>query len=338
MSVFNINDNNIIINNKMSYNSRKLIKYIDNNIQNINYQNPICFNYIICKNYKLDKLHFCKKNITENIFCGDECKNKFKYNKCQSFIHSIKKNIPIIPICKIFKNNNMSHCSSLCKNNFISKYKIKTENDDTKRASFCIIYKKLNNTLYILVHKRINKLGFLKHQFFIPGGKVEIGETYIDALLREINEETGIDISNYKDNIKILSNINKIMMIFSIYVDDNWGGYLKNDYYEFEKDSYKWIDINAIKLYDNNRNEYLEEYKNYTSLIKILRYINYDIENIYDMSPRGLNNTNIFNNNIIKTTTQKKILNESLLYKDIQSDLSTTASSNNMINNSESDE
>ena len=300
MFVFNMNENNIIYDNKLSYNSKKLIKYIDNNITPINYNNNKCFNYLLCLNNELPKLKNCKKISNYKMFCSQDCEQIFKNNKCQSFIHSIKKNENIPHICKIFKNNNLSHCSSICKNNFISKYKIKKNNDIQKRASFCIIYKILNNKTYILIHKRINKLGIMKHQYFIPGGKVEIGETYIDALIREILEETDIDIKDYIDKINVISNINKIMMIFSIRVDDTWGENIKNEYYEFEKNSYKWIDLELLKEYDNNRNIYINEYKNYISLIKILKYINF---NINDYNKEELiNNKDIMSSSGISTT------------------------------------
>ena len=49
------------INNKLSYNHRKIIKYIDNNITNIPNNNmAYCMNYLLCKNKNENILNFCK--------------------------------------------------------------------------------------------------------------------------------------------------------------------------------------------------------------------------------------------------------------------------------------
>ena len=106
--------------NKLTYNYRKVIKYIDNNIVNVPYINEICLNKILSEKRKT--ITFCKTYNIGNSFCSEQCEEYFKKNKCQSFIYAIKKNEPISNICNIFKNNEkLSHCSSECKNHFISK-------------------------------------------------------------------------------------------------------------------------------------------------------------------------------------------------------------------------
>lgn len=55
--------------------------------------------------------------------------------------------------------------------------------------------------------KDLNKGGVYTDCWHIPGGGVENDEDKIDALVREINEETGIDISNFE--IKLIDDQEK---------------------------------------------------------------------------------------------------------------------------------
>ena len=324
-------------NNKLSFNYRRLIKYIDDDITNIPNNNAAsCLNFLLCKNKHEPVLDFCGKANNFYGFCSVSCKDHFKNNRCQSFIFAIKKNEPIPTTCKLYKNNtNLSHCTSECKNYFISKYKIKKEEDDKKRASFCVFYKKINGIIHILVHKRINSLSINNNQVFIPGGKVEVGETYIDALIREIHEETGLDINDNIDNIKVLSNINKIMMIFGLEVDNDWGNNLKKEHHEFETDSYKWLNINDINKYNN------DDQKNYISLLQIIKFIKKDNTNSYLFKDAIIDNNNTHNdeineineiNNDIKSKIKK---NEFDLSNSTMSNYSTTCNSASSPTNSE---
>ncbi len=40
-----------------------------------------------------------------------------------------------------------------------------------------------------------------KHEF--PGGKIEVGETPLDAVIREFHEEVGLNIENKRDELKL---------------------------------------------------------------------------------------------------------------------------------------
>ena len=94
-------------------------------------------------------------------------------------------------------------------------------------------------------------------------------------MVREIYEETGLNIIDQLDDIKILSNINKIMMIFGLEVNDDWGENLKKEHHEFETNSYKWININDIYNYNQ------DDQKNYISLLQIIKFIKKDELNSY---------------------------------------------------------
>lgn len=190
---------------------------------------------------------------------------------CQTLKYCLNHGTKPPSVCNLLKyNKTYSHCNINCKNYFISHYKVKTGSDTKTRASFCIIYKIINDSIHILVHKRKFPLKTNKNQYFIPGGKVEVGETYKDAVIREIEEETGISISqsHYSDNLKTLSNINTCTMIFGLQVPDKWGRNLITNHHEFENNSYTWVDINNIK-----KNNYSRQY---TSLQQVLNTFKID--------------------------------------------------------------
>jgi len=66
--------------------------------------------------------------------------------------------------------------------------------DDPKRAAKALILFK-DKYLFLL---RSDKDDIYPSYWDIPGGAVESGETLNEALIREVKEETGIDISSFK--------------------------------------------------------------------------------------------------------------------------------------------
>ncbi len=94
----------------------------------------------------------------------------------------------------------------------------------------------------VLVLKRSQKENFLPDFFELPGGKINFGENPIDALVREIKEETNLDIKvvcpysvfSYvsSDNQRHTVDIQFIAMIKSD---------VKNLKLSSEHDLYRWI-------------------------------------------------------------------------------------------------
>ena len=62
------------------------------------------------------------------------------------------------------------------------------------------------NKSYVLMGKRLNKTGYGLYSF--PGGHVEFGETFIETAIREVKEETNLDIENI-EIVKIINCVNK---------------------------------------------------------------------------------------------------------------------------------
>ena len=62
-----------------------------------------------------------------------------------------------------------------------------------------IIYSKDNKLL--MGKKNPDEVNTYKNCWHIPGGGIEEGETHEQALIREVQEETGVDVSNYKFEI-----------------------------------------------------------------------------------------------------------------------------------------
>ncbi|MBS4540163.1 NUDIX domain-containing protein [Clostridium sp. D2Q-11] len=92
----------------------------------------------------------------------------------------------------------------------------------------------------ILILKRSENSSFGGKLWDIPGGKLEFGETLKESIIREIKEETNIDI-NIKKTIASTSSINKSndkQFITLIYLCEYHSGDIKLD---DEHIDYKWI-------------------------------------------------------------------------------------------------
>jgi 8-oxo-dGTP diphosphatase len=55
-----------------------------------------------------------------------------------------------------------------------------------------------HNEKYLCVQRGINKYEYISKKWEFPGGKVEVGESHEDALIREIQEELSMQISDLK--------------------------------------------------------------------------------------------------------------------------------------------
>tara|TARA_B110000495_G_C22953966_1_gene558770 strand:- start:526 stop:903 length:378 start_codon:yes stop_codon:yes gene_type:complete len=100
------------------------------------------------------------------------------------------------------------------------------------------------NNYYLIAKRNKNKHFGLKWEF--PGGKVEINETYSEALSREIKEELDISI---KINEKIAEEKyrdEKIDIILHYYLCSYLGGNIKLN----EHEDFAWVEKKDLDKYD----------------------------------------------------------------------------------------
>lgn len=91
----------------------------------------------------------------------------------------------------------------------------------------------------------------------LPGGRVKTLESSEDALIREINEEMKIDLTNYNlefigadENFFELDNIkyHELYFIYKIEIDDNNEDFKDGMInYDSKVNYYKWVDILELK-------------------------------------------------------------------------------------------
>jgi len=92
-------------------------------------------------------------------------------------------------------------------------------------------------------------------KYVIPGGHIEAGESMEAALIREVKEETGLDIFDIEllainESIYSESFQNKKHFIFVDYIcRSNSKDVILNE----EAQSYKWIDLTEVENYDSEK-------------------------------------------------------------------------------------
>lgn len=106
-----------------------------------------------------------------------------------------------------------------------------------RKAVRCYLIK--DNEVVVTKYKKGNK----KEGYYdIPGGKIEEGESPKQTAIREMKEETGIEIQNLKyKGIMTIEYPNR-MFIFDTFISKEYEG----EPQEFEKNTSEWIDIDEL--------------------------------------------------------------------------------------------
>ena len=100
------------------------------------------------------------------------------------------------------------------------------------------------DNLYLIVQRNKHKYLGLKWEF--PGGKVESGETFEEALLREIEEELSIVINVYEKIAEEKYKDNKIDIILHYFLCSHKSGNIKLN----EHEDFAWIEKKDFAKYD----------------------------------------------------------------------------------------
>ena len=100
------------------------------------------------------------------------------------------------------------------------------------------------DNLYLIVQRNKHKYLGLKWEF--PGGKVESGESFEEALLREIDEELSIVINVYEKIAEEKYKDNKIDIILHYFLCSHKSGNIKLN----EHEDFAWIEKKDFAKYD----------------------------------------------------------------------------------------
>lgn len=106
-----------------------------------------------------------------------------------------------------------------------------------RKAVRCYLIK--DNEVVVTKYKKGNK----KEGYYdIPGGKIEEGEIPKQTAIREMKEETGIEIQNLKYKGIMTIEYPDRMFIFDTFITKEYEG----EPQEFEENTSEWIDIDEL--------------------------------------------------------------------------------------------
>lgn len=90
--------------------------------------------------------------------------------------------------------------------------RVPTEIGSYKRSSVMILLYEENDEIYLILEKRALNLRHQPGDICLPGGKIEEGESPIEAAVRETVEELGID----KEDLEVYSAMDYLITPFSV--------------------------------------------------------------------------------------------------------------------------
>jgi len=123
---------------------------------------------------------------------------------------------------------------------------IKEKKENYKKTSVVLI---INDNNEILILKRSKAAHWNPNKWILVGGGVEKNESYLEAAIREVKEETTLNVSSLKKIDEIFSKKENCNIIF--YQTNTFTGNVKLN---FENSNYKWVN-----KYEYNKYEYVPD-------------------------------------------------------------------------------
>lgn len=124
----------------------------------------------------------------------------------------------------------------------------------------------------------------------LPGGKIEEIETSNDAAIREVKEETGLDLKLFDYVGKVFIDYPERMFDFDVYVGIKYDGVPQN----FEENNSMWIDRNKLisnpkifPIIELLKSEYNDYFKNKNLNIKIIANEVHSIIEVKDLNEKS---------------------------------------------------
>lgn len=141
--------------------------------------------------------------------------------------------------------------------------KLTTNTDNLKDSQMTEVVKRVK--VLLINSKKEVLLAHSHNDYQFPGGHIEDGETYMDAVIREVREETGIVLSNIK--------ISPFALKQGYYKD--WPSEGKNrkiEIYYYEIFTDETPNLNKMKLTDNEKSgDFKLEYILLKNIKKVLK-------------------------------------------------------------------
>ena len=103
----------------------------------------------------------------------------------------------------------------------------------------------INNDNRVLIAKR-SADKYMGNKWEFPGGKVEEGETYQEALCREMQEELGIDVQSTQFLTKVVHEYDDKKVILAVYKIKQWLGEAQG----MEKQPLRWVEKHELRNYE----------------------------------------------------------------------------------------